>query len=273
MNRALLLKTLRDRTPLLVVLMLGIVALELAIARMLIELGANLAHVEVWLELPLIRNMLELILGADLLGDLTPTTSATFGLAHPMLWVLAWAMALTVGTGVLAGEMDSGTADLLLTLPISRRTVYVTTSTVLLFGTVLLSVTPLAGLWLGLRIWPPEQPVEFRRLWPVAANLAALNAAVAGVTMLVSSVVSRRGKAVGYVLGALLVSDLVNVLAQYWSVAKPISFLGFLHYYRPLLTVRSGQLPWDDILVLLALALSTWLAGLWYFCRRDIPAV
>jgi hypothetical protein len=91
--------------------------------------------------------------------------------------------------------------------------------------------------------------------------------------MLVSSVVSRRALAVGIVLAALLASDLVNLLQEFWAAVRPFSFLGFLHYYRPLPVVRSGTLPVRDIVILLAVGAVAWVGGLWYFRRRDIPAV
>jgi ABC-2 type transport system permease protein len=179
---------------------------------------------------------------------------------------------LTIGTGVIAGEVDRGTADLLLTLPVARRTVYVSTSVAWVLAAVLVSAAPLPGLWLGEHLCPLPEPLEFRRLWPVSVNFLALNLAVASVTMFVSSLLSRRGKAVGILLGALLASDLLNLLSQFWEAIQPLSFLCFAHYYRLLPVVRSGQLPLGDIGTLLTLAVSAWLLGLWHFCRRDIRA-
>ena len=273
MSTAVFRKTLRDATVLLTALTLAVLVLELGIVRMLIETAKNLDHLRKWLELPLIRDLLQIALGADLIGDLTPTTMATFGLAHPLLYVFAWTLLIAMGSAVIAGEIDRGTADLLLTLPISRGAVYLSTSAAWAAAAVLIGVAPLAGLWLGVHIWPAAGPVDFARLWPLIPNFVALNLAVAGLAMLISSLVSRRGKAVGIVLAVLLISDLFNILTQFWSVLRPIRFLGFLHYYRVLPVVRSGNLPWGDIGILFAVAAVAWLAGLWHFRRRDIPAV
>lgn len=273
MSRAVLAKTARDAWLLSAVLTTAILLLEIAVVRMLIEAGQNLEHVRIWLEWPLVRDLIRIALGADLIGDLTPTTMATFGLAHPLLYVFGWTLLLTIGTGVLAGEIDRGTADLLLTLPLSRSAIYLSTSAVWLGAAVVVSAAPLAGLWLGQQIWPGAQPLEYRRLWPLAVNLLALNLAVAGICMFVSSLSARRGKAVGIVLAVLLVSDLVNIFSQFWPAIRPISFLGFLHYYRPLPVVRSAAVPLEDIATLGGVAVAAWLAGLLCFRRRDIPAV
>ena len=71
----------------------------------------------------------------------------------------------------------------------------------------------------------------------------------------------------------LLASFLLNFLGQFWPVAERVSFLGILHYYRPLPVVRTGDWPVHDIAVLIGLAVVFFLAGMWRFSRRDIPAV
>lgn len=273
MSRAVLVKTLRDWSLLIIISTLAIVLFEIAIVRSLIEAANDLAMLRHWFERPLVRTFIRMALGADFVGDLTPTALCTFGLGHPLLYAVSWALLLAIASGTLAGEIGRGTADLLLALPVSRVAVYLSTSAVWLLSAVLLSGATLAGLSLGERIWPLSQPLDFARLWPVAVNFLALVICVAAATTLVSSLVSRRGVAIGIVLGGLLVSDVVNVLAPFWKLFERISFLGFLHYYRPLSIVRTGEFPTCDIAVLLVGALLAWLAGLWHFARRDIPAV
>jgi ABC-2 type transport system permease protein len=272
MSRAVLLKALRDAAVLALLLTLGVVLLEMAVVRALLEISKHLEDLRRWMELPLVRNLLHIALGADFAGDYTPTTLITFGLGHPLLYALSWTLLLTVGTGVIAGEIDRGTADLLLTLPVSRTAVYTSTSAVWVLCAGLVSFASLLGLYLGERVCPLSRPLQFAHIWPLTVNFYALNLAVGGVTMMVSSFLSRRAVAVGIVLAVLLFSDLINFLSQFWDRVRPFAFLGFLHYYRPLPVVRSGALPVQDILVLLGVGVVAWCVGLWYFRRRDIPA-
>jgi ABC-2 type transport system permease protein len=272
MSTAVVRKTLRDTALLLVLLTAGIVVFNILAARMLVEAATELPLLRMWLDRPLVQLLVRMALGADMAGELTSTTLSTFALGHPLYYALAWTLLLTLATGAIAGEIGRGTADLLLTLPVSRVAVYVSVSVVLALAAVLVSGTPLLGLWLGQHVWSLAEPLDFHRLWPIPFNLLALNLCVAGVTLMVSSLVSRRGSAVGIVLAGILVSDLVNLLAQFWDTIRRISFLGFLHYYRPLVIARSGQLPLDDVAVLLSVAVCAWTMGLWRFVRRDIPA-
>jgi len=68
------------------------------------------------------------------------------------------------------------------------------------------------------------------------------------------------------------VSDVMNLVAQFWEQAQVVRVFGFLHYYRPLVIARTGALPAGDMTVLAVIAIACWLAGLWHFARRDIPA-
>jgi ABC-2 type transport system permease protein len=264
-------KSVRD-----VALVLGLVLLAatlfealfvFAISELAGELAGFLARVEV------VRRLISALLGADLLADLTPTALVTIGMAHPLLYALTWTLLLTLCTRVPAGEIDRGTADLLLALPVSRAGVYMSLSGVALICAAAMSVVPLLGIALGERIQPLDQPIVFDNMWKVAANLFALNLCVASGTLLTSSIASRRGVAIAVPLAVLLASFLVNFLAQFWSPAKSLSFLGLLDYYKPLPIVRTGEWPVWSLSVLLGLSATSWSAGLVWFHRRDIPAV
>ncbi|MBU0637929.1 MAG: hypothetical protein KKB50_03625 [Planctomycetes bacterium] len=128
-------------------------------------------------------------------------------------------------------------------------------------------------MWLGERSFALWEPINLGRLSLLTVNLFALYLAIAGTTMFVSSLFSRRGTAIAVVMSGLLVSVLVNFLAQFWSAIEWVSFLGVLNYYRPLPVVRSGEWPVRDLIVLVLVGGAFWSAGLWRFSRRDIPAV
>lgn len=272
MSAAIVTKTLRDIWWQLLLVCVFILGFEVFMMRMLIEAVHDLELLKVWLERPLIKTFVRLALGDDLAGDFSINALATVGLAHPLLYAASWALLLTMATGAIVGEIGRGTADLLLTLPVSRTRVYISTSLGWVLAALPISGVPIVGLWLGERIFPLDSPLDFSRLWPVAANLYALNLSIAAVTMGLSAFLSRRGPAIGIVLAGLLISDLLNLLAQFWDKAERLSVFGFLHYYRPLPIVRAGEVPWGDVAVLLGVGALAWGLGAWHFSRRDIPA-
>lgn len=273
MSRAILLKTLRDYWLLTLIVTLALVAFEALMVRfLLIEIAGDIELLRTWLELPLIRTMVKLALGGDLVGELNASTLATVGLAHPLIYAATWALLLAMATGVTAGEIGRGTADLLLALPVSRASVYISTSLAWALVTIPICLLLVPGLWLGTRLFPIEESLQYGRLALVTVNLWVLNLSIAAVTMCIGSIVSRRGVAIGIALTGLLISDLLNFIAQFWKAAEPLAVVGFLHYYRPLPIVRTGVLPPGDITVLLTVGAVAWLIGLAVFTRRDIPA-
>jgi ABC-type transport system involved in multi-copper enzyme maturation permease subunit len=212
------------------------------------------------------------VFGFDRLADLTPATLMTIGLAHPLLYALTWTLLLTTCTRVISGEIERGTAELLLTLPTSRAAMYVSVSSVCTLAGAFASAAPPLGIWIGQTLAPPAEPIEMGRLWVPVVNLFALYVAIGGATMFVASLTTRRGKAIAIVLAGLLGSLLLNFLANIWAPAQKFALLGILHYYQPLSGLRTDHWPLTDLVVLLCVGLCGWLAGLYWFSRRDIPA-
>ena len=270
MNVSIARKTFRDSRWLLVLIPVAIVCFEALIVRALGELPIEMRAF--WLNQPFVSRLVRMLLGADLGSGITPTTLVTIGLAHPLLYALTWTLLLTVCTRTTVGEIDRGTADLLLTLPVSRACIYASASLVWILAAAVVSVAPFCGLWIGQWLHPLWEPIDFTRLRTLVLNLFALHLSVGCMTMLVSSLVSRRGTAIAVVLSGLLLSFLLNFLATLWPAAERVAFLGPLHYYKPLLCIREGGVRMEDLAVLGAVSAASWLAGLRFFCRRDIPA-
>jgi ABC-2 type transport system permease protein len=270
-NLAVMRKTARDALLLWVITVLTIVIFECLLVRALGEFADEIT--EIWFKRAVLRQFVKALVGADLAENVTTTSLMTIGFAHPFLYTLVWGFVLATGTRVIAGEIDRGTADLLLSLPVSRRRIYTSVSLVWVLAGIPICVAPLVGVWIGQWASPLREPVELARLRFAPFNLLAMYLAIGAGTMLVSSVFSRRGPAIATVLAALLASFLLSFLTQFWKLAERFSFLGILHYYRPLESVRSGNWPVMDISVLCGTAAILWLGGLWWFSRRDIPAL
>jgi hypothetical protein len=270
-NAALVKKTGRDALLLWVAAAVAILLFEYLLVAALSEFADEIT--ELWFRRAFLKSFVKALVGADLAEDLTATSLVTIGFSHPLLYTFVWGFLLATCTRVVGGEIDRGTADLLLALPISRARVYCSISTVWMVAGIPLCFAPLAGLWLGERASPMWEPLELWHLRTVPLNLFAMYLSIGCGTTLISTLVVRRGPAIGFVLAVLLASFLLSFLAQFWSVAERLSFLGILHYYRPLECLRTENWPVKEIGVLCGSAGVLWLVGLWRFSRRDIPAV
>lgn len=272
MNLAILRKTFRDSLWLVALLTTVIVVWEILFIRGVHDLLSNEQLSQQILQFEHVKRFMKLFLGGDLVDNLTPTGVLTIGFVHPFLLALNWTLLLTVCTRVTTGEIERGTADLMLTLPISRSGYYLSVSAVwVLFG-IPMSLAPLAGVAVGVNLTPLWGPVDLGRLGMLCWFLVAMYLAVGGLAMLIGSILTTRGRAVGMMLGLLLLSVLINFLEQFWEPIRHIAFLGILHYYQPLPLVRTGMLPLPDLITLLGVGVVSWVIGWWRFTRRDIPA-
>lgn len=269
MNPAVISKTFRDSRLLFVISLLGITLLELLFVVALSEFFEDMK--KLWVQRTFIQRFVKMFLGTSFQADFTLTGMMCIGFAHPILMGLLWSFLLTTCTRVFAAETERGTADLLLTLPLSRTAVYCSTTAVWLGQGIALTLCVLLGTWLGASIFQPEQPLEVSRLAKLIPNLFALYCFVGGVTMCVSIWTLNRGLTIAWVLGWLLASLLFNFLGQFWSVAVWLSYFGPMSYYQPLASLNSTSTVVFHSAILFGAGLAAWLIGWWRIVHRDIP--
>src|SRR2546428_458762 len=143
MNRGLLIRAFRESWPGTLLFGLVLMGVEAALAFVLPKFGSQMS--EQWLQLDFARGIIQAMLGTEVGGSLGPQMFQSIAWVHPVPLALAWAHALLCCTRVPAGEVDRGTADVLLGLPVSRWEVFVSETIVwLACGAVIL-----AGALLG----------------------------------------------------------------------------------------------------------------------------
>lgn len=275
MSLAVVRQCWRDSRLVWLLVLIGILVFEVMFLRAIREFGDDVRAQ--LLRLPFIRRFIRTLVGADMGDDFTATTLMTIGFVHPVVLTLTWGLLVTHSSRVLAGEVDRGTADMTLSLPISRARYYTGVSFALLLMGLPIFFAPLFGIAIGERIFPLSEPVDLSRLAIISVNFAALFVGIGGLAMMTSAMSDSRGRAIGVVVGVLLASMLVNYLVPFFEEAKLdfihyAKYVGVLQYYQPLQVLREGRLPLDDVGVLVAMGLGCWAFGLWRFCRRDIPA-
>lgn len=268
-NSAIFFKTARDSASLLVAATIGIALFVVLFVWAMLDMGEQLMAFLSQFEF--LRKIFELGFGIDISGEVSIAILLAVCFTHGVVLMLSWAFVIATTTRVTAGEIERGTADLLLTLPVSRREVYMSTSLVWAISGVLLAVSPLSGLAIGLSVFETEEPVAVSQYVKPAFNFYFLLLAVGGISSLVSSCLDRRGLAVATVVGIVLSSVVLNFIEPFVSSIESIRFLGLLNYFRPVDSVRLNEWPVANMLVLACLGFVSWLGGMAVFCRRDIP--
>lgn len=271
MNLAVVAKTLRDSITTIALAALGTVGFVVLFSWAMVNMGQEtLKFVS---QFPFLRTILEASLGIRVEGEVSVNMLLAVSFTHLVLLALAWATILATVTRVTAGEVERGTADLLLSLPISRLTVAASTTLVWVLAAAILSACAVAGVWIGGMLFAGDEEVHVRRFVPAAANLFTLHLALGGLGHVAAAIVNRRGLAIGMVVTVVLVSVTLNFVEPFVPAIQSVKFLGLLHYFRPVDVVRAQVWPLQNCLVLVGIASVSWTIGTIYFCRKDIPAV
>jgi ABC-2 type transport system permease protein len=270
-NRGLIAKAVREvwRGTLLFALALWII--QILLAYMIPKFAEQL--LDQWMKLEFVQRIFAALLGTQAGAAPGPDALAAIAWAHPIVLALVWAQAIMVWTRVPAGEIDRGTIDVLLALPVNRTRIVACEAIVGLTTGLLLITLVLAGNVIGRWSFDPQPRDTLIPLLHVSANLYALYVAVGGITCLVSSLSDRRGRAVGVVFGILIASYFLNSIAALNATASKFSFLNVLHYYRPLRVLQGDGTPVRDVVVLIVVGVVLGAVGWIAFARRDIHTV
>jgi ABC-2 type transport system permease protein len=191
----------------------------------------------------------------------------TIGWVHPLMQVLLCIWAIGRAAGAIAGEIDRGTMELLLSQPLARARLLLAHFLVDLVTIPLLCLTLWAGTALGTWLIDPIQPeapalqpkrsgvlIDPRSLFPAPTEgahpserlrvhaapfgpalwlVGGLMFAVGGATMWLSAAGRSRWRVLGIAVFVGLVQFLVNLIGQMWEVLAPLRPLTVFYYYQP----------------------------------------
>ena len=225
------------------------------------------------LQIEFVQSLVGAMLGVDASEAAGPQAFMAFPWVHPVVLALIWSHAMICCTRMPVGEIDRGTIDLTLTLPLTRWNVLRSETLVWILAGIVVLGLGLGGYLTGRSYVQADARPDVGRTLIVLMNCFCLYLAVGGLSWCVSASFDRRGPALALVFGILLASFLLNFLGPFWSVAKRFSFLGLLDYYRPMIILRDGVVPWNNMAVLLGVAFILWTAAGVIFSRRDICTV
>ncbi len=246
--------------------------------------------------------------GADVQFE-RPTDFLAVELLHPVVLMLTGIWAIGRAGGAIAGELDRGTMELLLSQPIPRNRLILAHLIVDMIVIPLICISIMAGTRTGLAMVGPFE-VDYSILeklpkgpggfvlpkgpdvltvdadgqpWAIL-NLAALMFSLSGLTIAISSANRNRWRAIGYSVLVAMTMFIVNVLGQLWDVLAPLRPGSVFFYYlpqriwlkndwlAPLGESWSGAPNIPVLVVLFAVGTLGYLIAYFTFTRRDLPA-
>jgi len=176
----------------------------------------------------------------------------------------------------VAGEVERGTMDLVLSRPVSRTSYFGSQVFVAVLGMLVLAVAAILGNLIGSKFNAIETPPPLVVLLRPAGNLVALAWAVFGYTLLFSAVDRVRWRPMmigsvatlaGYV--AFFVAPLPPLEGTAWKTW--LERLSIFTAYNPVKAVGAGKDLMLHLAVLGGVGLAGILIGLVAFRHRDLP--
>jgi len=185
------------------------------------------------------------------------------------IWpVMAIAFAIGFANYSLAGEIEKGTAEILLSQPISRLKIFLSKYIVGLgflatftFVSVF-AIIPLANVH--------GASVDISKIAFFALVSFLFVWAVYGIAFLASSFFSEKGKAAFAVSGVLVLMYVLNIIGGLKESLNDLRYLSFFNYFQPANVIDKGQTDSLTFFVFIGVAvIASLLAALW-FNKRDI---
>jgi ABC-2 type transport system permease protein len=195
----------------------------------------------------------------------------TVGQEHPLF--LAAAALFLVGGGIraIAGELEGGTLELVLARPVSRVRYLLSWIAVLVPGALGIALAYSVGCIVAWQLFHPSGGrLHSWNMLESACYTTLLLTAIAGVSLLASSLSSERGRALSWAVGLVIGSYAWSFLLSLVESLRPLARLSPWWYYAPGALIERGEVPWLHAGVLLAITLVTGALALVIFSRRDL---
>jgi ABC-2 type transport system permease protein len=205
-------------------------------------------------------------------GDIFSLGGAVaIGFIHPIAVGLNLVFAVGFATAAIAGERQRGTLEVLLSRPISRRTVYATlaVSGALFVGIAVLG--SILGSLIGAGLTGRTADLGVSQLPLLWLNGALLYWAIGAIALLASASFDRLSQALAVTLAFVVVSYFLDVLGSLWPDAKGLQPYSVFHYLDPK-AILSGFPDANDLIVLGTITAAAVVAALLLFPRRDLAA-
>ncbi|MEW6033917.1 MAG: ABC transporter permease subunit [Chloroflexota bacterium] len=187
---------------------------------------------------------------------------------------LAWApvfvaiYAIFAAGNIAAKEVEMGTMDLLLSLPVSRTRLLASKFAVFITGLLAIQAASMAGLAIGMYLIEDRMSLASLALALVQASLLVL--AVGSYSLLFSCIFLNPRKTLTVSGTLTVVLYILNFMAPSLGSYQWVRRLSLFHYYRTEAVINSASLDWGGVAVFLVVIAVCLASAMLIFRRRDI---
>lgn len=219
--------------------------------------------------LDMLPSIVKSSLGGDMLRVGNTAGLVAIGHNHPFVMFLCMLFAVGTPTGLLAGEVQRGTMELILSRPTTKTQVYACAGILTLVGMFALVLGMFLGTVAGVHLFTFQDPVPLDLFFRIAINGGLLASTFGAVALLCAATFARLYTAIGVSVAFLVASYFAIIVANWWP---RMAFLRWVTLFR---LVDGASLwqgwPLRNMGILAAILLLTAGLGAMIWNRRDLP--
>lgn len=218
----------------------------------------------------MLPSFIKALMGGEVLQIGNIAGLIAIGYQDPFVLLLYMLYAVGVPTALLAGEVQRGTMELILSRQTTKTHVYICAGLITIVGMYVLVIVMFTGTVVATMLYDFDQAVPLYSFLKIAIVGGMLASAVGGIALLAAACF-RRGLAVSLTVAYLVVNYFVSIIADWWPRMKWLEPATIFNYVDgPAIFGKPGW-PIGDVCVLLSLlTVSTVLGGI-IWSRRDLP--
>ena len=219
--------------------------------------------------LDMFPSVVKIALGGNMLQVGNTPGLIAIGYQHPFILFLLMLFAVGVPTGLLTGEVQKGTMELILSRPVKKLHIYLCAGFLTIAGMFALVFVMFLGTVTAVHIYEFNDPVPLDLFFRLAMNGGLLASAVGAVALLAAAYFKGRNMAVGVTAGFLMINYFISVISQLWPRMAFLNRVTLFNYLSAPKLWRGW--PLSDFAVLAAVLLVSAVAGAIVWQRRDLP--
>ena len=251
--------------PLWILIAIMIFLMQLAVCGIIHDndkLNAMLGFLDIF---PFIKTML----GGDYLKAGNTTALITIGYNHPFVLFLYMFFAVCVPTGLLTGEVQRGTMELILSRQVSKMHVYICAGLITVTGMFALVMIMFLGTVTSVHIYDFGKPIDLNVFFRIAIDGGLFASTTGAIALLCAAIFKTRNIASGTAVTFLVVNYFISIISEWWprfAFMKSATLFNYVGGEE----IMTGW-PVKTMPVLAITFLIAFISGAIIWNRRDLP--
>lgn len=208
-------------------------------------------------------------LGGEILQVGNTSALLAIGYQHPLVLLLYMLFAVGVPTTLLAGELQKGTMELILSRSVTKTHVYLCTAVTTIAGMLGLILAMFMGTVVGTTLYDFGPDLVLYPFFKASVVGGLLASSAAGIALLAAAAF-QRNIAIWVTVGYLVANYFVAVFAEWWAKMAWLAPGTIFNYVDGPRIFRDSGWPLDDMSVLAGILIVSTVSGAVIWRRRDL---